>query len=85
MRQYRIYICSSSMKTCQISMVDSAYSDEPRMHNNGVSWVRLGVYFGILWFRIRYESMSLTCVGLALYKKVEHFEHNTNKSSIALM
>ena len=62
------------MKTRQMMMVDSVYLDEPRMYKNGVSWVHLGLYFGVLLFRISYESMSLTYEGLSLYKKVKHFE-----------
>ena len=66
-------------------MVDSLYLDEPRVYNIGVSWVHLGVYFGILLFRIHYESTSLTYEGLSLYKKVKHFEYKTSKSSLALV
>ena len=55
------------MKTRQMMMVDSVYLDEPRMYYNGVSWVHLGVYFGVLLFRFRYESMSLKRM------KVSHF------------
>ena len=74
MRQFRIYICSSCMKTRQMLMVDSVYLDEPRVYN-----------IGVLLFRIRYESMSVTYEGISLNKKVKHFGCKTNKSSLALM
>ena len=57
-----------------LSTDDSVYSDEPRRKNNVVFWLRLGVYFGILQFRIHYESMSLMYEGLSLHKEVKHFE-----------
>ena len=86
MRQYQICICWSCMKTNQVMMVVSTYLDEPRMYNKGVSWVHLGVYFSILSFRIRYESMSLMYEGLSLYEKVKYFEYKkNNKSSIAFI
>ena len=53
-------------ETCPTMIVDPVYSDEPRICNNGVSWVRLYVYFGILWFRI--------CLNRWVYRvNVSHF------------
>ena len=74
-RQYRIYVCSSCLKTLQMMMDDSIYLDEPRMYSNGISWVHVGVYFGILWFRIRYEWVSQMHEGLSFYEKGKHFEY----------
>ena len=68
-----------------MTMVYSVCLEEPRIYSNGISWVLLGVYFSILMFCIRYESMSLTYKGLSLYKKVKHFEFKTNKSILALV
>ena len=76
------------MKARQMMMINNMYLDEPRMFNNGlpcIHTVDVGVYFGILWFRICYESISLTCESLLLYKILKHFEYKTGKSSLALM